>query len=238
MGPGYFVAETYKVIKLMLESKIEVHSILGTEEWIEKITPEIDRYGLSSDQIYVAPKKELESIVGFALHQGLMALGRRPQDVLLSELEDRVLVFDGVVNPENVGSIIRSAAAFGKFSILSDSSSADPYIRRAVRVSMGNVFGIKTHISENLVGSLGELQKNHGYRIIGSDLHKPTGSLANFRFPKKYTLIIGSEVNGMRREVVDACDDALIIPTVKMGYALNASHAATVLLYHASTFSE
>ena len=233
LGHGFFVAETYKVVRLLLESSTEVLRILGTPEWLEKLQPLIQARGLNAEQVICLSLEQMQSVVGFSLHQGLMALAKRPDDSPLSELDSKIIVLNGIVNPENVGSIVRSAIPFGHKSIIADEKSADPFIRRAARVSMGYVFDSKVYRSENLLDDL-RILKAKGYRIIGSDLRRPGTRLPDFEFPERYALIIGSEVHGMAPEILDFCDAILFIPTVDSGQAFNASHAAAILLYAAS----
>ena len=90
----------------------------------------------------------MNKIVGFKLHSGVMAIGKQPVDVNLSELESPVVVMNGIINSENVGSIIRNCAAFGFESIITDKQTSSPYLRRAVRVSMGAVLNIGAVIGE------------------------------------------------------------------------------------------
>lgn len=235
MGEGYFLAETFKVIRLAVRFEHEFASIFCTEEWLRELEanaclppPEVP--------IYIGSKSLMESIVGFNLHQGLMAIVRRPKDAPLSELSGPVLVFNNVTNPENIGSMVRTAVGLGIKNFLSDSSSADPYLRRCVRVSMGNIFFAKVHRTRKLVDALSAL-KDRGYEILGSDMEGETTPLASFRFPENFALIIGSEVNGMTDDALKICDRVLNIPTSEEGFALNASHSAAILCYAAITQS-
>ena len=233
-GSNYFLAETYKVIRKLLLSNIEVESILCTAEWMERLQQENLLKRIPKQRLFCAPKKVMETIVGFNLHQGLMTIAKRPLDTPLMQLGSKIVVFHHVNNPENVGSIVRTGFGLGFSSFLVDSVSTDPFLRRAVRVSMGSVFSCKVHRSTSLSESL-ELLKNKGYQIVGSKIAKDTTPLGKHRFSEKVAIIIGNEVHGMSEAILKHCNYSLQIPsTVKEGYAFNASHAAAILCYAAS----
>jgi len=233
LGPGHFVAETFKVVDLLLRSPHEVLRVLTTPEYLKRLEPALlSRFHQtgSSPDTWVLSQAEMEKIVGFNLHQGVMALARRPEDTPLLELGPRIVVLNGVVNPENVGSITRSGAALGPYGILSDGGSADPYLRRCVRVSMGSVFSTPVRRSSQLGQDLMAL-KEAGYAILGSDARRPTATLEDFIFPEKFAVVVGSEVRGMDEGLWGVCDHILKIETEERSPTLNASHSAAVLFY-------
>ncbi|MEK6569780.1 MAG: RNA methyltransferase substrate-binding domain-containing protein, partial [Bacteroidota bacterium] len=82
---GIFVAEGEKVVSRLLDAQIEVVSLLLTEPWQEELGPSIEKRGVGNIKVWVAPKHLLESIVGFHLHQGVMAIGKIPRPVGFAE---------------------------------------------------------------------------------------------------------------------------------------------------------
>jgi RNA methyltransferase, TrmH family len=126
----------------------------------------------------------------------------------------------GVRDPGNVGTVVRSALAFGATSVALGPDCADPFGPKAVRASMGAIFAVPVA----RVRSVAELPAPRVALVArgGAPLHGPlTG-----------TLIVGAEREGLPAEVVDACDAAAHIPI--LGDSLNAAMAATVGLYEAS----
>lgn len=232
-GENYFLAETYKVVRPLLRSGLELVSLLSTREYLEEFSKENLLRNIPKQKIFCAPKKVMESIVGFNLHQGLMAIAKRPLDTSLEDLDSKIIVFNHVNNPENVGSIVRSGFGLGFSSYLVDKQSTDPYLRRSVRVSMGHIFSCKVHRTSALTDSLSTLKKR-GYQILGSQIAKDTTPLSKHCFSSKIALIIGNEVHGMGEEVLKYCDKKLQIPSAVGNYAFNASHAAAILCYAAS----
>lgn len=230
LGEEYFVAESSRVFEHLLNSSLEIHSVLITPKWLAKTNLELLEKKVPHDKVYLTTEKNMESIVGFNLHQGVMAIAKRPISTSIEELDSRIIVLNGIVNPENVGSIVRTGVSFGFNSYLADQFSSHPFHRRAVRVSMGNVFQTKTLQVDNLLENLHKL-KDMGYAVYGADSRVASQNIEKFQFAEKYALIIGSEFKGMSPEIIECCDAIIQINT---DYPINASHAASIFMYQAS----
>ena len=137
---GIFVAEGEKVVRRLLDSGLTLVSMLMTPSWFEKLFPAGTQQPCP---VFLAEKKLMETIVGYGLHQGIMAVARIPAEQPISETlrQSRppflLVALDGIASAENVGVMVRSAAAFGAHGILVGETSASPYLRRAVRNSSG-----------------------------------------------------------------------------------------------------
>jgi tRNA G18 (ribose-2'-O)-methylase SpoU len=146
-------------------------------------------------------------------------------------LDDHVILLNGLTSPENVGSIDRSAAAFRVNSIMTDEKTCSPFLRRCIRVSMGNIFFMKTFHSKNIRSDLFKL-KNDGYSILSTANISGSLDLNQFIFPKKCILIIGSEGHGVDQDIIELSDTILKIPIDPQVAHLNASNAAAIFLSH------
>jgi tRNA G18 (ribose-2'-O)-methylase SpoU len=227
---GIFVAEGEKVVRRLLDSGLTVLSILLTPAWLEQIRR---TDSLESSEIFIGEKKLLETIVGYPLHQGIMAVARVPQQLsigeLLSQLPDPFLVvaLDGIVNAENVGVIVRNAAAFGANGIIAGTNSSSPYLRRAVRNSMGAVFRMPV-IHADLQEALEAISPH--CRRIGA-LPGGDQSLASADFHGNLCLIFGNEGTGISDSILSLCDVRVAIPMHNNTDSLNVASAAAVFLY-------
>jgi len=231
LDEGLFVAESLKVIKKLIDSEYELVSLLVSESFRaenEQFLEALD-YQLISDEVS-------EQMTGKKYHKGIMAIGRMKPFAKLSDFKGPILVLNGLTSPENVGAMMRNAAGFGIKNILFDSKTCHPFLKRCIRVGMGNTFFLNFFKSENLSSDLGAL-KEFDYKIFGTANEEGSKNLPGFKFPEKSALIIGSEGNGMDVEI-KACSDVLLkIPMVDDVQHFNAACASAVFLYELSQSS-
>lgn len=226
---GSFIADSSRVVLKLLESGLRVESILATAEWYQEHQEELSKYEQVS--FFLASKTSMENIVGFNLHQGVMAQAPIPIDSPLEDIyHEPIIVLDGLAKAENVGAIVRNATAFGVKAMLLSSDSCHPYNRRAVRVSMGNLFNMKVHQSQNLSHSLAQLKKN-GVRVYAFENRPFAQDISSIQFPHASALVIGSEGKGISKNILDVSDQFVRIPIDEHVYALNAACASAVGLY-------
>lgn len=231
---GIFVAEGGHVVRRLLTSPLEVLSVLATPEWFETLSCELDRRGTEMT-VYIACRHVLESVVGFALHQGVMAVGRippRPDLVPLVAAARRprlVVALDGVTNPENVGVIVRTAAGFGAVAVVAGETAASPWLRRAVRNSMGAVLGLAARRVDDLGATLDVLRRDCGLRLVAAALGgRPVWEA---ELAGDCCVVLGHEGYGLRPHVQAVCDEVVAIPMPPGVDSLNVASAAAVVLY-------
>lgn len=233
---GIFVAEGEKVVRRLLESRMEIVSILLTPEWLEKLQ---ERPELSSREtlVYVAPKHIMETIVGFHLHQGIMAVGRIPPPVGLFDLlpglaKPYLLVaVDGLTNAENLGVFVRNSVAFGVQVLIVGETSSSPYLRRAVRNSMGAIFTLPVASVENLSQTLRDLHGSYAIETIAAHPHSKQAILSDVDFRHSCCIVFGSEGEGISQQVLEACTKRASIPMRNGVDSLNVAVANAVVLY-------
>ncbi len=235
---GIFVAEGEKVIRRLLTSPLCVLSILLTNEWFAAYRPLLERRPEPID-VYLAEKELMESIVGYPLHKGIMAIARIPEQTAIESVvaaNTRPLFFvavDGIMNSENLGVIVRNCASFGVQALLVGETSCDPYLRRAVRNSMGNVFIIPivylTHIAEQL----NTLRSSSGIKIVGAHPRDTSDVLGSIDLSGDICVVLGSEGTGISEQVLSVCDCTATIPMKKGVDSINVGSASAVILYEA-----
>jgi tRNA G18 (ribose-2'-O)-methylase SpoU len=233
---GIFVAEGEKVVRRLLESTTDVVSLLLTPEWFEIYRLTLEGRAVDA-HVFVAPKPVVESIVGFHLHQGIMAVARIPKPVPLAGVleqsrQPRLLVaVDGLTNSENLGVLVRNCAAFGVDALLVGETSSSPYLRRAVRNSMGTVFRLPVVQLTDLVAAIHELRSAHHVRVLAAHPHADKNIVHVPRFGVDCCLVFGSEGEGVSAEVLAACDESVAIPMKAGVDSLNVASASAVFLY-------
>ncbi len=223
-----FIADSPKVVNILLETNIKVKSILATQEYYDEFKDLIENKEIEC--LYLADKKLMQEIVGHKIHHNCMMHGIRPDDTPLDDLGDHIIMLDAITSTENIGSIARSAAALGVNSYLLPEQGPHPYGRRALRVSMGHMSMLNTHIYTNIFHTLQRLQEN-GYEIFAAEVTAESIALADIRLPKKWVLLMGHEGKGISQEVLDACDKVVRIEMVEGIKSFNVGVAASILMY-------
>jgi tRNA G18 (ribose-2'-O)-methylase SpoU len=181
----------------------------------------------------------LETLTGFSMYQGLLAVGKIPAQPSLNELLDRsarpylLAAVDSLSSAENVGSLVRNCAAFNVQGLITGETCASPFLRRAVRSSMGTIFGLPVLESKNLEGSLNEL-RSRGIRCVAAHPHIRGKILPQTELHSDCCLIFGSEGYGISPAVLELCDEVVAVPMPPDVDSLNVASAAAVFLYEAN----
>ncbi len=230
-----FIAEGRRVVEKILNSNIKIISFFATKEFYDEYQNLIDSRQIPQDKQFVASKELMAQVVGFKIHTGIMAIAERPDFCPISELSDTIVATNNIVDAENIGAIIRNLAAFNFDSFMFDKTSTNPYLRRAVRVSMGTVLSTKIHQSINLIDDLYHL-KSMGYTILAAEITDHSTSLFDFQFPQKKVIVFGNEANGISRDILDACNTVLHIPINPAVSSINVAASSAIFLSYISTF--
>jgi tRNA G18 (ribose-2'-O)-methylase SpoU len=133
---------------------------------------------------------------------------------------------------QNVGSIVRIAAAFGVDAVLVGEKSADPYYRLPVRVSMGNCFRLPVLHCRALAGELAQLRHRLGVELLGTVCDDSAQPLAYAQRPPRVALLFGGEGYGLSQPWLEMCSRRVTIPMQGGTDSLNVAVSAAVFLYH------
>lgn len=245
---GIFIAESPKVIERALNMGCEPISILTETKHIDtQLSGILSRF--PELPVYTAPYEVLTQLTGFALTRGALCAMHRPALKSVGELcrdARRIAVLENVVNPTNVGAIIRSAAALHMDAVLLTPACSDPFYRRAARVSMGTVFQIPwTYLSSgpsadvppgkdaSYHGSYVEQLKNLGFLTVAMALRDQSLSITDpaLANAKKLAIILGTEGEGLAQETIGACDHTVMIPMSHGVDSLNVAAASAVAFF-------
>lgn len=235
---GFFIAEGGKVVQRLLESELTIRSMLLPERLVVELEPLL-RDRPEDVTVYVAPKEELEKLTGYNLYQGALALAQIPaqrtlDSVLRAGPRPRLLAaIEGLANPENIGVLVRNCAAFGVHALITGETCASPWLRRAVRSSMGTIFNVPVVETASLLNTMRELRSN-GIRCVAAHPRSERRTLAHSDFTQDCCLVFGNEGNGLSPAMLAACDDAVAVPMAGGVDSLNVGSASAVFLYEAA----
>jgi tRNA G18 (ribose-2'-O)-methylase SpoU len=231
---GIFVAEGEKVVRRLLDSSLVTLSLLLSQEWLERILREPLRRDLENVRIFLASEELLRQIVGYNIHEGIMALGKVPPATSIEDLPapHLLVALDGLRSSENVGIIVRNCAALGVDALLVGERSCSPWVRRAVRNSMGAVFTLPLLHVPSLPEALSYLRHRFETRIIASDPHA-TSTIYGTEMAGNLCIVLGNEETGVSASVMTVATDRVVIPMHYQTDSLNVASACAVFLFEA-----
>jgi tRNA G18 (ribose-2'-O)-methylase SpoU len=232
----HFVCEGARVVKQLLRSGLPVHSLLLDERWLAELGPALEARPEKDLPVYVATKRDLETIIGYSLHQGVMATASVPEappllDVARAAQPHLFVALEGVSGAENVGGLVRSCAGFGATGLILDRASHDPFVRRAARVSMGAIFHLPIWKVESIAPVLDELRAAFATRAVAAHLYDPVVDLDRAELDGNLLVVLGSEATGISDDLVRRCDFAARIPMHENWGCLNVGTAGAVFLW-------
>lgn len=185
----------------------------------------------SAEQVVMAPELVAELGEKDEPSELLAVVEMPPDDLARVDPTGLIVVFDRPTQPGNLGTLARSADAFGATALVVTGHAADPYDPRAVRSSTGSLFAL-TVVRAPGHGPVVEWARGHGCRIVGTD---ETGTVdvrdADLRGP--LVIVVGNETTGMTTGWREACDQLVSIPMAGSASSLNAATAGSIVLEEA-----
>jgi len=225
-----YIVESVKMIKEAILEEAKVKLIVVCEENVnsgaidKKLLYEIAKY----ECIYVS-KKVFDLISDVQTPQGMLAvIEKENSEDKIDYTEDVIVVLDGIQDPGNLGTILRTIDSVGLKQVIVSKETADSYNPKVVRSTMGAIFRVKVIESNNILETLKNIKK-HKYKIMATSL-ETSHSIYDVDYNKK-VIVIGNEANGVSKEILDYADEKIKIPMLGKTESLNASVATGVILY-------
>lgn len=215
---GCFLVEGRKMVEEALASAFDVETVL-VQEGME--LPD----GLSMP-VYELPAHVLAAVCDTKTPQGIAAVVRMKEQ---SALGKHIVVLDGVQDPGNVGTIIRTADAAGLDGVLLSNQCADVFSPKVLRATMGSIFRMNLRMTDDLPGELTKLREK-GYSILSSQLDG-TPFYEREKVAEQFALVIGNEGNGVSEQVQQTATHRVRLPMRGGAESLNAAIAAAIMMY-------
>jgi tRNA G18 (ribose-2'-O)-methylase SpoU len=232
-----FIAEGENLVKRLLASHLKTESVLIADRHVAEMSPLVP----TDIPLFVAPAQVVNGFLGYKFHSGVMAVGVRGQSPTVDEIMSDAATNDGpitlVICPEiektdNLGAMIRIAAALGATAMILGERACDPFFRQSVRVSMGAAFYLPIVRSDDLARDLRRLRDHYGVELVATVLDDAAESLDTAPRPDRLGILFGNEAQGLSPEHVALCDRRVTIP-MKLGTdSLNVAVSAGIFLYH------
>lgn len=231
-GDELFVAEGPVAIERMLASGHGVRSVLVDEQKHARMSASLASIAAP---VYVVDRSLLRDITGFDLHRGAIASGwRRPPTTLadLATTARRLVVLEGLNDPENLGAVARSARAFGFDGLVLDPTCLDPYTRRTVRVSMGEILLLRwCRVAAEEWPNVALTQlADAGFETWAMTPAPDNDDLWTLTAPDRLAIALGAEGPGLSPGLLRSATRRVRIPIDPDVDSLNVAAAAAVAL--------
>jgi tRNA G18 (ribose-2'-O)-methylase SpoU len=231
-GAEFFMGEGYVPIEQMLDSGHRMRSVLLHPKRLKRFIPMMTRPELTGVPVYVADQDVIAEIVGFNMYRSVLASGFRAPMPTVRDLARscrRLVVLEALNDDQNVGAIARAARAFGIDGIVISPTCNDPYQRRTVRVSMGEILHMPVARAsvDDWPGAIDTLHSN-GFQTWAMTPDADAVDLWDMAVPDKVAIVLGAEGHGLETATMDATTHRVRIPISSDVDSLNVGHAAAV----------
>jgi tRNA G18 (ribose-2'-O)-methylase SpoU len=223
---GRFVAESERVVRRLIGSGLRVLSVLLTSPRLDTLA---DALG-GPFPVYLASQEVLDRIAGFHVHRGCLAIGERPAEVGVPPGARTLVVLEDLTDVDNLGALARHAAAFGADALVLSPRCADPYYRKAIRVSLGAVFALPVVRLARWPDDLAALRAD-GLTLVAAVLDPAATPLDRFPRPERLALLLGAEGPGLSPAALAHADARVTIPMSAGADSLNVATAGAIFLY-------
>jgi TrmH family RNA methyltransferase len=228
-----FFVEGIKIIEEALKENAEIVRVLVSEEFVsrEDSVPLMQIIESRGCKCFIIPGKLFKEISDTETPQGIMAVVRTKHSGIdeIIHQNSSLVILDTIQDPGNIGTIIRTADAAGFDGIIISKGCVDIYNPKVIRATMGSIFRMPFHFSENLVDTI-RILKSMDIRVIAAHL-KGDKNYFELDMSGNIAVVIGNEANGIRDDVSVLADDLVRIPMAGRTESLNASVAAGLLIY-------
>lgn len=230
---GLFRLDGVKLFSEAVRSGVGIEYVFATKAKLNELSELIASSGARAFEV---TDEVIEKLTDEKAPQGIVAAARKFPTLPEGELPQggfRSLLLSSIRDPGNLGTIVRTAYAFGIDRIYLSRDCADIYSPKTIRAAMGTIFRQKLTLvgDENeLVGRL----KSAGCEVYAAALRQGAKSLGSFTLPERVCFAVGNEGHGLDDSLIDACSGTVIIPMVSGCESLNAAEAAGILAWEMS----
>lgn len=226
--PDFLMIEGEKAIEHALQYGVSIHTLFFDNDILEKLPA-----AQNIQHTYFTDRKLLKEVMGFNFHRHVVGLADRIPNHQLDPREGPFLILNALTSPENVGTLIRTAKAFGIRSIITDRETCSPYLRRCLRVSIGHTFGLRVTQTDSLATTLKALTEN-GVQLVALETTPDAKNLEDIKMSQNTGIILGSEGHGIEDHILKLCQDTARIEMPNDVGSLNVAQSGAIALYHLS----
>lgn len=225
-----YIIEGIKLVKEAIEENAKIKYIVICEDCDDAVKLEQNLlYDIAKNNCLYVTKKLFLSISDVTTPQGVLAvIEKKKRTEQIDYNDDIIVALDGIQDPGNLGTILRTVDSANLKQIILSKNSADPYNPKVVRSTMGAIFRVNIIEAEDLAETLKEIKK-HNFDVVVTSLETDE-SIYNLEYKNKI-IVIGNEANGVSKEIQEIADKKVKIPMLGKTESLNASVATGIMVY-------
>ena len=235
---GNCAIEGVRIVEEAIRSGLRFQAVFFRESAMERAERLLPQIGAHVETLLL-PDRLFDGAVPSETPQGVAALVRLKEyslDDLLERLQvGPILVVVGLQDPGNLGTILRSAEAFGSAGVVLGEGTVSPFNSKVIRASAGSVFRLPLVMTKTAGGMEAVVPKlrEHQVRLLATSSHKGT-PIDQAKLTEPSAIFVGSEGSGLPRQIMALMDETLVIPHTPQVESLNAGVAGSILLYEAA----
>ncbi len=233
-----YIIEGIKIVEEAYKTKQQFSYVIICEEILNKTS--IDKTYITylinqeSNKVIYVSEKVFKYLTDTITPQGILAVLEKNNNID-KFINNNILFLDRVQDSGNLGTIIRTAKAFGFNNIILNEGCADPYNSKVLRSTMGNIFSINLSILNDNGVDILERLKDDGYSIYLATL-KDSTEISKVKFKDKKVIVMGNEANGISAEILNISENKILIPMENDTESLNVAIATAIILYESKKY--
>ena len=240
---GLFCLEGWKLLSEAIDAGAEITRVFVAEAAAQKYEALLTQL---SCPLYLVSDAVFDRLTTEKAPQGIFACVKKLDNSILHHkiymkrsqfssiiIREKIFVCDGLRDPGNLGTIIRTANALGFDRLVLSSDCVDVYNPKVVRGAMGALFRLHIDISDDMCAYVASLKEN-GYTVYAATLQEGAQTLGSFTVDESTVFVVGNEGHGLSEQTIAACNGSVIIPMAENAESFNAAIASALLMWERS----
>ena len=224
---GVFIVEGIKIVDEAIKENAKIKNIVICSDYIESFSRDFMEKLKNFECTYVN-EKVFKIVSDVKNPQGVLAIIEKKNSSNINYNEDIIVILDGIQDPGNLGTIIRTVDSIGVSQIIVSKETADAYNSKVIRSTMGAIYRVNIVEVDNLISTIKQVKENK-FEVVATSLDTQN-CIYDINFNKK-AIVIGNEANGVSKDIMDEADIRVKIPMLGKTESLNAAVATGIVLY-------
>lgn len=226
------IVEGLRLCSDIVLSNIPIKQFFYTKKAEDQFFNEVEKIASLAHECFLVSDTVMEAISDTSTPQGFVCICELPNSVDFSELDltGSYICCENISDPGNLGTILRTAEAFGLSGAILSKDCCDAYSPKVIRGSMGSVFRLSLFFSDNLP-EIFRLLNKQGMKTYGAVVSDKATPVLNVNFQKGSVIAVGNEANGLTQALINSCSQQITLPMKGKAESLNAAIAAGILMW-------